>query len=205
MNMMKEIENRIEQAPYGTAFVISDFTDLCDYKTAQKSLERLVGAKKIRKPMWGIYDKPAYSTLIAQYAAPHIDNIAKAIARNYNWNIVPSGVHALNMLGLSTQVPYTYEYVSNGPYRTYNIDTVHISFYHRNNKEINGLSYKNALVIQALKAIGKDNITDRDRSKISSSLNQKEKQLFLKEARFTTSWIYREIKIICKEKEEKHV
>lgn len=197
MNMMKEIENRIEQAPYGTAFVISDFTDLCDYKTAQKSLERLVGAKKIRKPMWGIYDKPAYSTLIAQYAAPHIDNIAKAIARNYNWNIVPSGVHALNILGLSTQVPYTYEYVSNGPYRTYNIDTMHIAFHHRNNKEINGLSYKNALIVQALKAIGKDNITEKEKRILSSNLSSDEKKVLLSEARFTTSWIYSIIKQIC--------
>lgn len=38
----------------------------------------------------------------------------KAIARKYNWTIAPSGNTALNLLGLSTQVPSKWKYVSYG-------------------------------------------------------------------------------------------
>lgn len=197
MKKKNDIQQRIYDAPYGSSFIISDFTDIAEYKTAQKTLERLANQGEIRKTSWGLYDKPAYSELVHEYAAPDITSIATTIARNYNWTIVPSGIHALNILGLSTQVPYTYEYISDGPYRSYCIDGVSLKFYHRTNKEISGLSYKNALIIQAIKAIGKDKITDNDRMNISNLLTNDEKELLLKEARFTTAWIYKELKQIC--------
>lgn len=35
------INKRIQEAPYGSAFVSSDFTDLADYETAKKTMARL--------------------------------------------------------------------------------------------------------------------------------------------------------------------
>ena len=55
--------------------------------------------------------------------------MAKAIARNYNWTIAPTGDAALNLLGISTQVPSKWEYVSSGPYKEYNIEG-HRSVFH---------------------------------------------------------------------------
>lgn len=199
MTKIKDIENLISNIPNGQAFVISDFTDNFEYRTIQKSLERLADSGKIRRIMRGVYDKPYYSEILQAYSAPSIYEVAKAIARNYNWNIVPSGVHALNMLGLSTQVPYTCEFVSDGPYRNYNVYGNKIIFYHKNNKEINGLSFKSALVIQAIRALGKENITKKEKRILSSMLSDDEKKVLLSEAKFTTTWIYSIIKQICTE------
>jgi hypothetical protein len=49
--------------------------------------------------MRGIYDKPRYSNLLQENAVPNPEEVAKAIARNYNWTIAPTGDAALNLLG----------------------------------------------------------------------------------------------------------
>ena len=36
------IKKRIDEAPFGSAFVTSDFTDLAEYETAKKTISRLV-------------------------------------------------------------------------------------------------------------------------------------------------------------------
>ncbi len=51
---------------------------------------------------------------------PSIEEIAESIARRDNVRIVPTGIYALNMLGLSTQVPMNFVYISDGSRR--NID-----------------------------------------------------------------------------------
>ncbi|MBN1981875.1 MAG: hypothetical protein JW795_10100 [Chitinivibrionales bacterium] len=55
--------------------------------------------------MRGVYDYPKIGTLIAGLLGLDIDQVAHAIARKHGWTIKPSGETALNILGLSTQVP----------------------------------------------------------------------------------------------------
>jgi hypothetical protein len=49
---------------------------------------------------------------------PSTEEIAKAIARRDKARIVPTGVQALNKLGLSTQVPMKVVYLTDGAART---------------------------------------------------------------------------------------
>ena len=64
------------------------------------------------------------------------------------------GNTALNLLKLSTQVPATWSYISDDPYKTYQIDSIKIEFKHRTNKDISNLSNITILVIEALKFYG---------------------------------------------------
>ncbi|MGI6085648.1 MAG: DUF6088 family protein [Acetivibrionales bacterium] len=81
--------------------------------------------------------------------------MAKAIARNYGWTIVPCGDTALNMLGLSTQVPAVWLYISDGPYKTYKADGMPLKFKHTDNKnEIINISYKTALCCSGVESVG---------------------------------------------------
>ena len=102
---MKQIENRIISAPVGSAFIKSDFLDVADTLSINNALSRLADKGKIRRIIRGIYNCPQFSKLIQEYEAPNMEQVAKAIARNFGWNIVPCGDTALNLLGLSTQVP----------------------------------------------------------------------------------------------------
>ena len=197
VNYFEQILFRIEAMAKGEVFVISDFSDLADEATVRKVLSRLEEGGKIRRIMRGVYENPKFNDFLGEYVKPHPDKIAKALARNYGWTIVPCGDTALNMLGLSTQVPAVWLYVSDGNYREYTCGNFVIQFKRTTNKEISKISFKTALVIQAIKALGKDKITGDVIEKIRSLTTDKEKEQMFVEAKYATAWIYDVIKEIC--------
>ena len=195
-----QIEERIMGYPYGTAFSASDFLDIADANSVSQALFRIEKDGKIRRVINGIYDKPTYSQLIQEYGVPRVDKIAEALARRFNWNIAPSGDTALNILHISTQVPNSWEYVSDGPYRDYMIGKVPLKFKHIMPREINGYSPITVMIIQGIRAIGKGNMTQEQADRFSSVITAENKETLLKEARTASGWIYKEIKQICERK-----
>ncbi|MCR5770032.1 Transcriptional regulator, AbiEi antitoxin, Type IV TA system [Butyrivibrio fibrisolvens DSM 3071] len=192
-----EIEKRIEDADLGYAFSAIDFADIAGTDPTNKALSRLGEAGTIRRVIKGIYDKPLYSKLLGEYSSPNIEKVAQALARKYNWTIAPSGETALNFLHLSTQVPNSWSYISDGPYRKYDIGSYQVEFKHCANKEISGKSFITISVIQAIKYIGKDKIQQEDKERLSKALSSSDKEIILREAITTTAWIYKVIKEIC--------
>lgn len=197
-NYLGEIKNRILAEKIGAAFVAADFADITDKSITNVVLARLESDRIIRRVLRGVYDKPEYNEFLKEYVAPIPDNIAHALARNYGWTIVPCGDTALNLLGLSTQVPATWVYVSDGTYKKYTYDNTTIQFKRTTNKEVSKLSYKTALTIQALKALSKEKIDDVVLDGLRKLLTDKEKQTMMAEAKTATSWIYEYIRQICR-------
>ena len=76
----KEIQNRIGAAPDGTIFIVSDFADVADSETIRRNLNRLVQAGTLRRILKGVFEKPKYSKLLAEYVAADPDAVAKALA-----------------------------------------------------------------------------------------------------------------------------
>ena len=185
-------------SPEGSVFTTVDFADVIENSRVGVILSRLEEDGVIRRVMRGIYDKPVYNDFLKEYIAPSPSLVAEALARNFGWTIVPCGDTALNILGLSTQVPAAWSYVSDGTYKEYTYDNTTIKFKRTTNKEISKLSYKTALIVQALKALGKDNIDDTIINKLKNDLTDEEKTTALLEAKAATSWIYEYIKQICK-------
>ena len=198
MNNHEQMEEEILKMPAGKVFVISDFVDSISYDNARKICIRLENESKIRRILPGIYDKPLYSKILDQEVAPDINAVAEAIARKNNWSIIPSGNVALNLLGISMQVPAKWEYLSSGDSKDYQVSNTSISFTHRADKELNRMSTKTALVIQAIKALGEENVSEDVIAKFASKLSDAEKAQLLTEAKPTTAWIYEIIKKICK-------
>ena len=195
LNILRE---RIRAAEIGSVFVASDFADVTENVKVGVSLSRLEEEGIIMRVMRGVYYKPGYSKLLDEYIAPAPDAVADAIARNYGWSIVPCGDTALNLLGLSTQVPAVWSYVSDGPYKEYSYDGTTIKFKHTANREISKISPKTALVIQAIKTLGKGNIRNDTVEKIISETTPDERKIMLAEAQYATSWIYEFIKTVCR-------
>ena len=193
-----DIRKRILTSESGSVFVATDFADITDKKTASVILTRIESEGIIRRVLRGVYDKPEYNEFLKEYVAPIPDNVAHALARNYGWTIVPCSDTALNLLGLSTQVPATWVYVSDGTYKEYAYDNTTIQFKKTTNKEVSKLSYKTALTIQALKALGKEKIDDAVLDSLHKLLTADEKQTMMSEAKTATSWIYEYIRQICR-------
>lgn len=196
-NFKSEIYDRIQKGKTEKVFIAKDFLDIADYETVRKNLNRLVEAKKIRRVMKGIYYNPKYIELIGEYEAPAVDEVANALARKYNWTIAPSGNTALNLLGLSTQVPAKWTYVSDGRYVDFRFENTIIEFKRRSNKDISGMSKLTAMVIEAIKAIGKDIIVNGQVEYLRKKLSNKEKSELLENGKTTSAWVYRIIRKIC--------
>ena len=194
---MQEIRARILAAEDGAVFVAPDFADIADTATIRQGLKRLYQSGIIRRIIRGVYEKPKYSKLLDEYVAADPDAVAKALARSYHWTIAPCGNTALNLLGLSTQVTAVWSYISDGPYKTYEWNSTKLEFKHRTNKEITGLSYMTSLVIQALKTLGRTNVTPEILQTLSEKLSEDEKQACLKEATESTDWVYDTIRKMC--------
>ncbi len=190
----KAIVDRINEMEEGTVFITSDFSDIATVPAINMAMTRFVSENKIKRIMRGVYEKPRYSELLKEFVASDTEKIAYAIARNYNWSIAPAGDTALNLLKLSTQVPAVWLYVSDGPYKEYKYENITIKFNHTSHKETSGLSYITALTIQAIRAIGKEKITEREIDILKSVLTDCDRSIIIEEAQGTTAWIYSIIK-----------
>jgi hypothetical protein len=97
------------------------------------------------------------------------------------------------MIGISTQVPSKYIYITNGPYNEYEVGNNKIYFKHTTSREITNIPYKILVSIQALKTLGKENIDDNVRNKILAFLSDDKEYIKNNNLRIT-SWIYEELK-----------
>ncbi len=198
-NFKAEIQNRIQSFHAGKVFIANDFFDIANYETVRSTLNRMVEAGEIRRIFNGIYDRPKFVEFIGEVEPPDMNEAASAIARKYNWTIAPSGNTALNLLGLSTQVPAKWTYISDGRYATYNFGKTTLEFKRRNNGEISKMTTLSAIVIQAIKAIGKDKITPQQVAILSERLSNDEKMALLETGKTTSAWIYKVLRRICEE------
>src|SRR5882762_9679778 len=100
----KQLLEKIEEAGRGSLFFTESFLFAGNAKAISKALERLTDKNEIVRVATGIYVKPKQSRLLGALT-PTIDEVANAIANRDKARIVPTGMYALNALGLSTQVP----------------------------------------------------------------------------------------------------
>src|SRR5271169_4023804 len=156
--MRDQIVARIERLGEGKAFSAKDFLDIASRTTIDVMLAKLANEGTIRRIRRGLYDRPRVNPALGGKLSPDIDEAARAIARRQRWKIVPDGAWAANLLGLSTQVPAKIIYLSDGPNKTVLIGQRTMHFKHARPKAIAGLEGKFALVVQALRHLGKEGV-----------------------------------------------
>jgi hypothetical protein len=191
--------NRISGRGRGWAFTITDFVAEFGESNIHTALSSLARKGKIRRVCHGVYDYPRQSELLGKVLSPDIDQVAQALARKFNWRIQPTGDTALNLLGLSTQVPARWAYLSDGPRRQYEVGNQTLAFIKSGLKERRFKYRESALVVQAIKALGKERVDQMIIEKIQQQLDPETHKRILKDTRAVTGWIYRIIKQVCSE------
>ncbi len=151
----------------GKIFSINDFYGLGTKNTIKSVLYRLNEEHQIVRLLDGLYTKPKYSEILKEYSYPDANAVAEKIADKFSWTIAPMGDTALNYIGLSTQVPNEYIYISDGAYREYLYRDKKLIFKHTTNRNITAYSKELSILIQAIKALGKDNISEEDIKKLA--------------------------------------
>lgn len=194
MSEQKTINEIVREAKPGAIFVPSDFAEAGAADAVRKALSRMVESGELERPMRGLYRKPRCSAFLDKPVPASPNEIAEALARKFEWRIAPYGDTALNQLGVDPQVPSIVRYVSDGPYRTYQYGPYAIEFRHSANRDLSSLSPVAATVVQALKALGKDRLTEEALDAISSRLDDSQLEKLASETRNTTSWVRDAIK-----------
>jgi hypothetical protein len=193
------ILNRIRGTGSGWSFSPRDFLDLGERATIDSALHRLTAKGQVRRVIRGIYDYPRYSELLKQQLSPDIDQVARALARKFRWRIQPSGATALNLLGLSTQVPARAVYLSDGPDKSFKVGNPTLAFEHTALKEAGFKLAESGLIVQALKSLGQERITPEVISKIRTWLPTSLRPRILTDTKTATGWVYSIIQQIAQE------
>jgi hypothetical protein len=191
LTMRNQIVVRIDRFGDGKAFSAKDFLDIASRTTIDVTLANLTQTGKIRRIRRGLYDMPKVNPSLGGKLSPNIDEAARAIARRQRWKIVPEGAWAANLLGLSTQVPSKIIYLTDGPNNEVPIGRRSIYFKHARPKAMAGLDGKFALVVQALRYLGKDGVGVPEIEKMKAELTPAEKRKLLRDTRFGVDWIYK--------------
>lgn len=165
------------------------------------ALHRLVEKGTVRRVCRGIYDFPRVGTLVKQPLSPDLDAVASALARKFGWRIQITGPSALNLLGLSTQVPGRIVYTSDGPDRAFKIGKSKVEFEHTPLKESGFKLRESSVIVQALKSLGADQVTPDVIKTIRGWLEPRLRARVLKDTQIVTGWVQAAIAKICREGE----
>ncbi len=196
----KKIKQYIEKLKPNQIFLTNDLIDVTNYNNIKIILYRLEKQKIIKRLMDGLYYKPDFSPLLNADIPLDIEDVVKKIAEKFNWKIVPEHNKVLNMLNLSTQVPAKYIYLSTGPYRKYNIYGFDIYFKHASEKNFVNYTYKELLVIQAIKGLGNKKYSSYSKEILQKFLTNRETKDLISKSKYQTKWVYQKLEEVYCEK-----
>lgn len=158
---MSEITKRIENMHEGQILFISDFSDLNgNEKVVSRALSAEEKKGNIVRLAKGMYLRPKSTRFGIVY--PSVDEMVKAIAHRDKSKVQPCGMTALNMLGLSTQVPTKYTYLTSGSSRKLKLGDRLIELKRSVPKNFVFKTTLGALLMQALKSLGEKNISRQE-------------------------------------------
>lgn len=183
-----QVFNKIKSYKRGAVFFVENFLFAGNAKAVNKALERLVDKGEITRVASGVYTRPKKSKLIGNIT-PSVEEIASAIAKRDKARIVPTGSFALNALGLSTQVPLKAVYLTDGAARTVKVGKRTIQFKKTTPKNLSAKGPVSKLVIQALKATGKDKVSPDEERKILELLKKEKPEYLEHDILLAPEWI----------------
>lgn len=187
-NIEQKVFNKMKRAKQGTLFFIEQFSELAEQAAIRKALQRLKENEKIVRVAQGIYVIPKESELVGKII-PGAEEVIAAIAKKDQFRIVPTGIQAQHLLGLSTQVPMKLVYLTDGAPRTIHIGKQTINLKKTIPKNLIAKGEISGLVIQALKTIGKDKLEEKIETIILEQLKNEKPENILHDSKLAPAWI----------------
>ena len=190
------LRKRIEAMPEDSVLFRSDFPEYHS-EFVGETLAELTNEGVLVKLAQGIYAKPRMSRF--GVVLPSVEKIVQAIAVRDNAKVLPSGMTALNALGLSTQVPMNYTYLTTGSQRTVKLANRQVVLKRGVPKNFWYETRLIALLVQALKTFKQENV-GQEELQIIRSLIEKEpdKETLAKDVDKMPAWMKRLIKPMLK-------
>jgi hypothetical protein len=188
MSIEDQILKKIRDNKRGKIFSPANFSKIGSSDAIHQALGRLKEKGSILRLAKGIYLYPKIDKELGVLYPP-IDEIAIAIAKRDKARIIPTGIQALNKLGLSTQVPMKVVYLTDGAQRSIKIGNQTIKFKRSSPKNLAAKGEISSLVIQALREIGNGKISNEQTYKIFEILQKESPVNVMYDAKLAPGWI----------------
>ena len=198
MCIAEKIREQVKLDKSGMVYFISDFAQHGNDVFISRLLSECVNDGLLIRIANGIYYKPIETKFGVLF--PSVDELIKAIARRDNAQILPTGETAQNLLGLSTQVPTRYVYLTSGSSRRIVLREQTITLKRSVPRNFACKNDFMATLIQALKSIGKDNVTDEHRQTIAGLLQKHlDEKTYIDDLKTAPIWVRKFISEIIKQ------
>lgn len=187
-SVYNQLFNKIFLQKEGVLIFLEDFLELGSQKAVSKNLERMADHGILTRVARGIYlltkkDKELGSLM------PTLDKIARAIAAREKAVIVPSGLVAMQELGLTTQVPMNAVYLTDATPRKIQVGKRFIIFKKTTPKKLALKGKISSLVIRAMQEIGKEGLVENHLTKIADWIAKENLSDLMHDAKLAPIWI----------------
>lgn len=199
MNMSNSdnpVRERILSLERGAIFFPSDFEDIATDVAIRQALSRMVKRGEIIRVSRGIYCYPRSNPALGlDVIPPPVEEIAQRLAQRDMVKIIPTGDHALNQLGLSTQVPGNAVYITNGARKKINLGKGR-NIVFRESNEFRIFEFKSKimmLAVSAIRSIGEDNIGEDILTVIREIVRKVSPEIYRHDLRLAPAWVRKKL------------
>lgn len=187
-SIQKQIARKIAASGRGKLIFQITYKRMGSETAVRQAFSRCAKEQKLVRLAHGIYLYPKIDPSIG-VLYPSTEEIAKAIAKRDHARIIPTGVSALQKLGLSTQIPMKVVYLTDGAPRKIKVGKRTINFKKISPRMLAVKGEITGMIIGALQEIGEENITPDILNKIKSALSKEDKKVALRDAELAPAWI----------------
>ena len=183
------IFSRIKRWGRGRVVLPVNFLDLGSRQAIGIAFHRLEKAKTIRRLARGVYDYPIKDPMLGELS-PTIEAVTKALTQRDQMKLQPSAAYALNLLGLSEQVPAKIVFLTEGQSRTLKIGPMTIQLRRTTPRNMATAGRLSGLIIQAFRSMGKEHVTHARIDKLKSNIPLKQRKELLKDLALAPAWMH---------------
>lgn len=195
-----KILGRIQRRGRGAVTTPGSLLDLGSRQAVDLALHRMVRKGTLRRLGRGLYDYPQTHPQLGPLLPP-LEALAKALAGQRQIRIQPTGAYAANRLGLSEQVPAKIEFLTDGPSRKVNLESVEIQLRHTAPRNLAAAGRLSGLVIQALKHFGRDHVTPQHLEHLRRTLPARQRRALTKDLGLAPVWMQPLLRELAREDE----
>ena len=186
-----KILTSIKKCGRGKVYYASQFARFGTPGRVQKAMEQLVARGELIRVARGIYCYPKIDKVYGLGAiAPAIEEIAIAIAQKDKSMLAPTGEYAQFVLGLTQQMPMNVVYLTDGVSRKLTLEGGMTVQFRRSSPKAFKFRNKTAMLVNnALRSIGKKNVTEEQLTRITTILQEQNPLSVLQDLDNMPAWI----------------
>lgn len=190
------VRDRIIVMEKGTIFFPSDFEDIVTPEAGRKMLSRMAKRGEIMRISRGIYCIPRSNEKLGlDCILPSTEDVAQRLAERDRVKIIPIGDHALNRLGLSSQIPANAVYITNGARKKISLSNGRNIIFRESNEQrlFEFDSELMMLVVSAMRSIGEGNLTDDIENKVREIVKKVPPDIYDHDIRLAPAWVRKKL------------